>query len=78
MLHAPHTHEDGHVDSVAGLLERTRVRGEASLAFFARRVLGLRSLNEARLHELQAGAPARSAHERFALRRWHEARGAAA
>jgi hypothetical protein len=40
-------------------------------------VLGLRSLPEARLRSIQAGAPVKTAHERFALRRWLEARGPA-
>jgi hypothetical protein len=57
---------------VSGLLARVERSSAERLAFYARRILGLRGLAEARLDALQAGAPARSAHERFALRRWLE------
>ena len=54
------------------LLRNTHERGIASFAFFTRRVLGLRRLNETRLNEIQAGAVPKSDNERFALRKWRE------
>jgi hypothetical protein len=56
------------------LLRSTRKRGRASLAFYARRILGFRSLREARLVEIQNGKDPGSSNERFALRKWNEFR----